>query len=248
MLWALLFSIIFSAGEQTALLSPNSKKYIKGNIEAKDTRADAMSILKNYLKTDHKAFVRHTKTRAKELKLQYADRSVGNDDLMKHYRSFEVELAALQLKAIHGREDILKLINEEEWIEILKQIDGEILKWDDMEAKTRQRFSDEASEVQDIILAYVDSSAGRDSLLVTFRQFVQQREILFQVSHNSTYHSHAILRNKESTKGQVATVYKVINDQRNQTFQSYLDLREALIRNTDEESWKAVYKKAARLY
>ena len=247
MLWALLFSLIFSGGDETIVINAEVKKLLRNNMSDGDRKEYALNLTKSYM-DEVKYFNKIQKKRLKQLQSVFKERNSTSSDFLKLYEEYFSDLIIIQNKGIAGRKELQDILTEDEWQLILNSIDEDSAKVAKKKLKNRSKLNRKAGKFK--IKATNHLKDTRKRQIVGAQLEIYTKEYMGYVEYRDglKYYNNEVLRFQHSNTLEMANLLNERTEKRKKLFDEYIELHQILVQNTTEKEWGGVVRKMNRVF
>ena len=247
MMWALLFSLIFSGGSQSGLLNPDFKKHTRKFVENKENKKQILTITKSYEK-EAKAFLKKEKKLVRQMEQLNAQRTTTEEEFRDFFTNAIAEYKQIQQKGLESRLEIQQLLTELEGIQILKASEENWKKREKKRGKGVSRLRRQFDKLNSKINESVQDKTRRVQAIEIADQF---RSSLIDIKRGYDKFNiidNPILKKHDATKSELQTELDQQNELRWQFYNAYIETHDKLVKVTTREEWKKVIKLMNRIF
>lgn len=246
MIWALLFSILFGAGESVFIL-PKMEKYVKRHLDNKEHVLEFKEIRKSSKKV-RKEFNKHNKKKIKELNKLNASWEAKRDDFLALGNSAMDERVKMQKTELTGLVDVKNIITEEQWDLIIDDTQKDLNKYNKQNDKKLRKLKKSLNKVEQSIRRKLPESEQNKKFYEDLNEFMETL-----VSKVTTYYDygksddHIMLRYNatlDEYKGLVAET----NSYRNIIFNEFVDLHFTLKGESTKQEFNSIIRQLNKIF
>lgn len=250
MIWALLLALILGSSNTNPFVTSKVPKLVKMNIDDKETKSEAMTMVKA-VKKDFKSFQKQNKKLIKQFKQLNSDYHSKKAE-MKSVMDQSIQLRkAYQDRTNLSRHEFTGFFNDASWESLINDIHAQTGK----KEKKMEKSAEKALQKVQVLLADVrDKMNGiplepeaKAQLTSSYDLF--SSNILELIAENSNMYGNitGTMENRQSTVEELENMYSDLNSVRYELFESYLTFRYGIPRFLSENEWKVVNKQVNKL-
>lgn len=244
-----LISLLFATG-----ISPFSIPFAKENIlkviEDDSRKKEAKTIIKSFEKT-HKAYLSTTKRQQKTKRKLNADFNATNEAIEQLFIAAKKERIAFAKQLINTRIQLQKLITEDEWEILTKNISLKIkkneTKFSKKEIENSLKENKKLQEAKIALLAIFENESKQKKAAIYFESFEKNIVNHLYIHQNYLNKMLSLAKDKNTSK---EALLKLINEKekfRSEIGLSFITMRKDLIQLSTEKQWIKISKNISKL-
>lgn len=241
MIWALLFTLIFSGGSQSVLLNPDFKKHTRKYVENPQNKKLILSHIKTYEK-EGKAFMKKEKKMVKQMEQLNSERTTTEDEFRKLFTNAMTYYKQIQQTGLASRLEIQQLLTEQEGKQIIKASVESWKKSDKKREKLIIKLTQRFEKLNSKINKQVQDETRQGQAIEIVDKF---RNTLIDIKREYDKFNlmdNPILKKHDASKSELQTLLDLKNELRWQFYNAYIETHEKLVKVTTEEEWDKVIK------
>lgn len=248
MLWALLITLLITklaAGPEEIFMIPKLDKEIKAHIVDKDRKAEIITVAKE-AKKEIKALGKVRKEKLKTIKKLGMSKDVPSEDLMVIFEEYQQARLKMQSSLIEKRLKIQELISQDEWKQLIEtailpseKAKKKIQKGEEKEDDKVEKILD---DIRQTIVKEVEDPTRQQHINSSLDKFSNTLKQFIEEGQQMNFRDNKLVRSRNTTREDLEDFYKRQNDLRYKGTIEYFSLRDAAIKHTTDDEWKAIVK------
>lgn len=242
MIWALIFTVLFSVMGNSPLLLPNSKKLVKKHVVDKEKQAKLLELIKD-AKTERKSFAKVDKKLSKEFNKLYQARDTKRaelDDLLVRFITSRKEMQAASLSLIYESQN---LISEKEWAKLKPDYREGLEKLDKKSKKEAKQVRKGFDKLENSIENFVDDNSKKELIILALNNFETTLFDLFATYRKVMLDENSIVYQYHIEKQQLIDMQKEHSKNLEDLLIAYTNLHFVAVENTNEQEWGKIKSK-----
>ena len=248
MLWAFLIALLIAklaSGPEEIFMIPKLDKEIKSHVVDKERKNESLLVAKE-AKKEIKAFEKLRKDTLKQIEKLGKSKQVPSDELLEIFKVYNNARLNMQSVLNDKRLKLQELITDDEWKQL---IENAVLPSEKAMRNIGKADSKEDDQVEKLIIKIEETiiqeikDAGRkQNLLISLEKFNKTFQEFIETGQLMNFKDNKIMRSKNTSREELEDFYKTQHELRHKGTIEYFQLRDATIKNTNEEEWKVIYK------
>ena len=241
MIWALLFSIIFSNSSKNVFINEGLKKQVKKHVENKEIKKDIL-VQVRALEKKGKALRKKEKKLGKELSKLNSNRDATRGDFDELFEKYFKIYEDFHLASLEARLDVKDKLTQEEWNHIVEEADQDYAKWKKKKEKKIARFKRKMEKKESRALSIIRDEQKRNEAHEAIRNF-KLKIIEIQSGINQfNYTENEVLKSRNSSREELEQLYHSMEELEMSAIQAFEDLHFQLMSLTTEEEFRKIQK------
>ena len=248
---SLIVVVFLGGGTNSFALLTRVKKRLKTHIKDKERAKEAVALIKAAMKKTKEYGKQYRKDRKALAKLQ-SDRQADMGSLQNHFGKALTDLQQIQQEVTTTRLEVRNFITEAEWDSFVTDAMTELEK---KAEKIRKRESKAEIKVQKIldrirnrITKVITASQAQKEVLDAHTKFEGSMIGLIQSLNTLRFDTNESVRAYNTSSEALLSIYDATNANQERTFDSFMHLREELLRHTDDRQWRKITRSLRRIF
>ena len=249
MLIALIMAIIFGAtrGTESEFVSviPNLKKEIRQNVSDDARKKELLTLFKAYEKTIKKSQKEEKKLKKLADKAS-ADREVSRNEFLRVYDNYYNSRERLLASLINYRLSFQEQITEEEILKIYEDAmitsKKERRQEGKQEGKAEEKLIKVFEDIGDIVVKHIDDPTKTELVKEYLHDFETTIFAFVDEASDLSVQRRLMVDDKNATRAELEALFEKTGQLRYRASREFATLREEIIKNTNEQEWKAINK------
>lgn len=246
MIWALLFSIIFGAGESVFIL-PKMEKYVKRHLDNKEYVQEFKEIRKTSKKV-RKDFNKANKKKIKQLNKLNASWEAKREDFYVIGKAAMEKREEMQKSELAGLVNVKNFISEEQWDLIIEDTQKDLKKYYKQNDKKLRKLKKSLEKVENTIRRKLPENKQNkffyDELEEYNNTLVSKVSLYYDYAQSDT---NIMLKYKVSEEDYISLINEA-NNYRTIIFNEYVDLHFALVKVTSKQEFNAIIRQLNKIF
>ena len=240
-----LLAALFFGPEESPFILPKAEKKVKKMVLDKERKKEVLAIMKDY-KKEWKALNKTKKKQTKTIAKLNKDRSADQKQLEELFEAFRDQRMELNNKLIDGRLKAAEIIEQDEWDNIMAdvkvpkpKVEKKLTK---AEAKAKIKQDKKIQAIGDEVEAAFSDPGKREQATKYLLEFENNIVELLTTANNFNYKDQKALHSRDASREEILEVVEKLEDFRAKTHQSYLSLRQNLVKLSSDDDWPKLAK------
>ena len=246
MLWALLFTLIFS-GPESGMINAKFKKHVKKYVVEKE-RKDQILILVKFFEKESKALRKKEKKSMTQLAELNTSKTTTTEQFQEFFNQVMIDRTKMNDIKLETRMKVQQLIEPSEWDQIVTASKAYWNKNEKKRAKQISKLKKSFLKTELKIEKTITDPHRQQKALAIVRQFKDEVVRIEKAIDDVNINNKTAMGNLNATESEIAEMIKQIYDLQWQLFENYKTNHLQLVEITTDQEWDKIVKSLNKIF